>query len=501
MSRAELQQLFDTGRRAFEAARYREAAGHFARALQTDPRNVGVMQAMASALTRLYKFADAMKLLERAAQLSPDRPELYCMMGKIEVTTLNDERATECYQKALAISPGFPMAVAGLTDLFRKQGRQDEAVSLLRESMRLAAGPDPFLAEAYAALAPAMNEQAQAIEYLDLALKAETNQDARSTLLFYKSKLLDQTGAYEEAWGAAKDANSLSAAKWDPDAYSAAVDHTIGFWTRERLGSMPTSGNESMSPVFIVGMPRSGSTLVEQILASHTEVATAGELNAMHKIADTLNAGPSVPGRTFLNETASLAQDRLAELAEGYLTAARQTAAKVGEVGDAKRLIDKQLDNAHVLPMIQLLFPSARVIHTVRDPRDVCVSCYFQRFLGPLGFSYDLEHLARYHADHDRLVAHMKRELDLPILEVRYEELVADPEPGVRRLLEHVGLPFDEGCLSFHTSGRAIHTASLDQVRRPIYTSSTERWRRYGAGVEPMVEALVRHGVIEPERA
>ena len=95
----------------------------------------------------------------------------------------------------------------------------------------------------------------------------------------------------------------------------------------------------------------------------------------------------------------------------------------------------------------------------------------------------------------------MKRELDLPILEVRYEELVADPEPGVRRLLEHVGLPFDEGCLSFHTSGRAIHTASLDQVRRPIYTSSTERWRRYGAGVEPMVEALVRHGVIEPERA
>ena len=496
MSGPDLQQMFEAGRAAFSAARYREAAGHFARILQKDPRNSGVMQAMASALTRMYKFADAMKLLERAAQLSPDQPEPWCAMGKIELTTLNEDRARACYEKALAIRPGCPVAIAGLTDLYRKHGRQGEAVTLLREALAISTGTDPFLAEAYAALAPAMGEVAEATDYLRRALESENNPETRSTLQFYLARLLDQAGAYEEAWEVVTRANELRAETWDPDAYSAAVDRMLKLWTRDRLRSFPTSGNESAMPVFVVGMPRSGSTLVEQILASHPKVAGAGELNRMHAIADALNGKASVPGQTFLTETSSLTAERLAKEAEGYVTVSHQAASKVGAVGEASRLIDKQLDNYHVLPMIQLLFPNARVIHTVRDPRDVSVSCYFQMFLGPLGFSYDLEHLARYHADHDRIMAHLKRELDLPILEVRYEELVADPEPIVRGMLEHIGVPFDERCLAFHESSRAIHTASLDQVRRPIYTSSTERWRRYGPGTGPLIDALTRHGVI-----
>ncbi|MCA9273180.1 MAG: sulfotransferase [Phycisphaerales bacterium] len=499
MSGPELQQMFDAGRRAFAAARYREAAGHFARILQRDPRNVGVMQAMASALTRLYKFADAMKLLERAAQLGPDQPEPYCLMGKIELTTLNEDRAASFFEKALSIRPGFPMAVAGLTDLYRKHGRQDDAITLLREALERSTSPDPFLAEAYASLAPAMGELSEATNYLRRTLENEDNQETRSTLLFYLSKLLDQAGSYEEAWDAVTRANELKAAAWDPDAYSAAVDRMLEFWTRDRLRSLPTSGNESESPVFVVGMPRSGSTLVEQIIASHPQGAGAGELGRMLSVAESLNCKASTPGQIFLTETASLTAERLAEEAEGYLAFAHEAAAKVGDIGGATRLVDKQLDNYHVLPMIQLLFPKARVIHTVRDPRDVCVSCYFQMFLGPLGFSYDVGHLARYYADHNRIMAHLRRELDLPILEVRYEELVADPEPGIRRMLDHIGLPFDERCLAFHESDRAIHTASLDQVRRPIYKTSTQRWRRYGQGTRPLIDALARHGVIEDE--
>lgn len=500
MASPELQKLFIAGRQAFESAQYPLAARHFARILQRQPRNPGVMQAMASCLVRMYKFADAMTLLRRAAQLSPGQPEPHCMMGKIELTCLNDSAALEHYQRALSISPGFPPAVAGLTDLYRKVGRQSEAIALVEGAMQRAGLPDPHLAEAYAAVAPAMKAETDAIDYVRRTLAADVPRDIRSSLLFSLARLQDQAGLYEQAWGNVQEANRLKPVRWDPDAYSAGVDRTIAFWTRERLASLPTSGCSSESPIFVVGMPRSGSTLIEQIIAAHPDGAGAGELTAMMTIADRLRGKPSEPGHTFLTEAVGITADRLAHKTERYLAMAREAVTRVGGRADAARVVDKQLDNYQVLPMIQLLFPRARVIHTVRDPRDVCVSCYFQVFLGPLGYSYDLDHLARYYADHNRLMAHLKRELDLPILEVRYEELVADPEPGIRRVLGHVGLPFHEDCLSFHASGRAVHTASIDQVRRPIYRSSTERWRRYGPGVRPLLAALERAGVL-PETA
>lgn len=496
MSGPELRELFEEGRRAFASARYPLAAKHFATILQRDPRNTGVMQAMASCLVRMYRFGDAMTLLKAVVRLSPGRPEPLCMMGKIELTCLNDAAATECFKQALAISPGFPLAVSGLTDLYRKLGRQDDAVALVRDAMGRSVRPDPHLAEAYAALAPTMGEEAEAIAYVRSVLATDPDRETRTSLLFLLARLLDQTGAYEQAWEAALEANDLKPVQWDADAYSAAVDRMLAFWTRERLAALPTSGNESESPVFVVGMPRSGSTLIEQIVAAHPEGAGAGELIAMMSIADRLSGKRSQPGQTFLTETTNLTAERLSAESERYLSMAQESARRVGSREGASRLLDKQLDNYQVLPMIQLLFPRAKVVHTLRDPRDVCVSCFFQMFLGPLGFSYNLEHLARYYADHSRIMAHMKEVLDLPILEVRYEELVADPEPQIRQLLDHVGLPFHQGCLSFHTSERSIHTASLDQVRKPIYRSSTQRWKRYGPGLKPLLDALERAGVL-----
>lgn len=488
--------MFNAGCQAFESAQYPLAAKHFAQILQRDPRNAGVMQSMATCLVRMFRYKDAMTLLIRAAQLSPEKPETWSLMGKIELTCLNNSAAIRCFEKALAINPGYPPAVSGLADLYRKGGKHAEAIDLLRRALRLSAGPDPHLAEAYAALAQAMDEESNAIEYVRRVLATELPKETRSGLLFSLARLLDQTRAYEEAWRTAAEANSLKPVQWDPEAYSASVDRMIAFWTRERLAKLPTSGNQSELPVFVVGMPRSGSTLIEQIIAAHPDGAGAGEVITMMAIADRLNAKRSVPGQTFLTETDALTPDRLAADSEAYLSMARLSASKVGDREGALRLVDKQLDNYQVLPLIQLLFPRARVIHTVRDPRDVCVSCYFQMFLGPLGYTYNLDHLARYYADHNRIMEHLKRELDLPILEVRYEDLVADPEPGIRRVLDHIGLPFHPDCLNFHASERAIHTASVDQVRRPIYRSSTQRWKRYAPGVQPLLDALTRAGVL-----
>ena len=201
----------------------------------------------------------------------------------------------------------------------------------------------------------------------------------------------------------------------------------------------------------------------------------------------------------FFNDETKATPQTLARECEEYLKSVHRISAQLGDKTEFTRIVDKLPYNYQVLPLIQMMFPNARVIHTVRDPRDVCVSCYFQDFLGELGYSYNLDHLAHYYAQHTRIMDHMKSVLDIPILEVRYEELVTDPEPRIREMLDHLGLEFHEDCLNFHASKRAVHTASLDQVRKPMYTSSSQRWKRYGSKIEPLLAALKDAGVELPE--
>ena len=487
--------MYLQGKQAHESGNYELAAQIFAQMVKAQPRDPVLLFCFAASLMKLRRFEPAMKHLHKAVKHKPMMPEIHCAMGSIEKTNLNEKAAIMHFERGLAISKDYPPAIYGLTDIYRKLGRFDEAVAIISGAIERSTAIDPHLAEAFAAVAGKAGKETEAMGHIHRALETDIPVTTRSSLHFRLAGLQDQTGEYETAWDTLTKANDLKVTTWDAAAYSADVDRLLGYWTRERLASVPTSGSDSELPVFVVGMPRSGTSLIEQIIAAHPSGAGAGENNAMSVAASRQQRLNQHRSMVFFSDASKVTEQLLARECDEYIKSVNQISQQLGDTAGVSRIVDKLPYNYQVLPLIQMMFPHARVIHTVRDPRDVCISCYFQDFLGELGYSYNLDRLARYYADHDRIMNHMKAVLDIPILEVRYEELVADPEPGIRALLDHVGLGFHKDCLSFHESKRAVHTASLDQVRKPMYTSSSQRWKRYGSKIDPLLAALENAGV------
>jgi Sulfotransferase family len=301
--------------------------------------------------------------------------------------------------------------------------------------------------------------------------------------------LLDRAGSTDEAFEQFKQGNALrrsllqqSGAAFDAAAHSRRIDRTIFFFSPDFLQRNQEFGLPTDVPVFIVGMPRSGSTLVEQILSQHSQVHGAGELKDVHRLVANL---PARLGSTaeYPECLAELDATTARELAEAHLQRLTRRS------GAAARVTDKMLDNFLHLGLLATLFPRARVIHCRRDPRDVCLSCYFNYFNG-LPFTWDLDDLGRYYRDYERLMAHWGAVLALPILDVAYEDLVADLESQCRRLVDFCGLAWEEQCLRYNENRRVVQTMSKLQVRQPIYTSSVGRWRHYAAQLEPLLQAL-----------
>ncbi len=242
-------------------------------------------------------------------------------------------------------------------------------------------------------------------------------------------------------------------------------------------------GDPSAVPIFIVGMPRSGSTLIEQILASHPQVQAAGERSNLDRIVRTATgADKQIP---FPASIRALDTDGFRRLGQAYL-------ASLPALGPGQeRITDKTPSNFHHVGLIRLILPNARIIHTMRDPVDTCVSCFSTLFAQGQTFSFDLAELGRYYRRYDELMKHWRSVLPAgALLDVSYAEVVDDLEAQARRLIEYCGLPWDDRCLSFHETSRPIRTASNVQVRRPLYRSSLARWRRYEAFLEPLLAEL-----------
>jgi len=245
---------------------------------------------------------------------------------------------------------------------------------------------------------------------------------------------------------------------------------------------LPHSGVNSNRPVFIVGMPRSGTTLAEQILASHPDVYGAGELPDLQDIVQQMQAAR--PGKGYIGYLEQLTPRELALAAERYLAASGVRA------GEALHVVDKMPTNFWYLGIISLLFPGARIFHMRRDPRDVCLSIYFQRFGAGMTFTTDLEELAAYYAAYTRVMDYWHAVLGIEILDVQYEELVADQENMIRRMIGFCGLAWDDRCLGFYKSDRDVNTPSYDQVRQPMYSRSVGRWQHYRKQLAPLTAAL-----------
>lgn len=426
---------------ALHAAGFFEAAvEHFMAALKLRPDLAEAHLNLGNALTRQRKLSDAADHYRRAVSLAPQLAEAHFNLGLVQQALGQSDAAAQSFRRTLALRPDRADAYYHLS---RCRKVTTEGRELVQEVQGLLAQPN--LPEA----------------------------DATSCH-FALGKIHDDLGEYAEAFRHYDAANRLERtnASFDRGAHSHSVDATIKTFTRDFFHAHADFGSASNRPVFIVGMPRSGTTLVEQILASHSRVFGAGELEFWLRQREEAD-GP---------DAAAPDRSRIAALAARYLTLLE------GLSGSAEFVTDKMPHNFLRLGLIHLAFPRARIIHCIRNPADTCLSIFFHKFTRAHGYATDLDDLAFYYGEYRRLMDHWRRALPGGILhEVRYEELVSTPEANIRALLATLGLAWEDACLDFHRSERRAATPSDDQVRQPIYRDSLARWRNYLPYIAPLL--------------
>jgi tetratricopeptide (TPR) repeat protein len=463
--------------------RFGEAAESLHEALRHKPDNAPIHSNLGQVFFEQEKLEDAESCFRKALSFDPNYMKAKLRLARIHIDLDDLGAAQDIYDGILSDHPDSAPAWAGKANVLDHMRRTEEAYEIVRRFAQ-DGPPPPGLVHLYAALAQKEHRQADVAEELEgMLARPGLNRVDRRDLHFAAGRLYDRLGAIDDAFKHYEEGNRLRPTSFDPEGNADSFARRMAFYSAERLAELPRADNESDLPVFIVGMPRSGTSLVEQILSCHKDIYGAGELRAIKKLAVSL-----VPSFDKRNDEADapvhVDQPLLNEAAERYLEQLRRTA------GDAKRVTDKMPYNFLHLGLIALLFPRARVIHCVRDPIDTCLSCYFQNFARGNFSSFDLRHAGLYHRQYERLMAHWGEVLDLPILEVHYEEHIAEPERVCREMLDFLGLDWDPACLRFHDSGRFTKTASRDQVREPIYTSSAGRWRNYERHIGPLIEAL-----------
>ena len=459
-----------------ELGRFEEARSAFQQAAEREPDNSIAHGCLAMTLAELQRFDEAGKALDRAAALSPDSASTHEARGIILARSGRGAQAVDSFRRALEIAPESALGWTNLGQSLRQIGRIAEAADCFRQAL----ARRPGVVGAYTLMA-SVGGSVDAAEMERLAASVndpKTPVGDRAALGFVLGKMLDDANRFDEAFAQYARASSLvlqmrhaAGERYSGDRFARQVDNTIATFTPTFFAHARDWGEPSELPVFIVGMPRSGTSLVEQIASSHPDVFGAGELRDIGDIAAALSATECRPGP--IKDAAGKQLDRLRVLG-----------------GSALRVIDKTPANVEHLGLIATLFPSARVILCRRDPRDTCLSCFFQRFNTGNLFSFDLAQCGHHHVHTDRLIAHWLNVLPLRMLQVQYEDLVADLEGQSRRIIGFLGLPWNPRCLDFHRTERTVQTASDWQVRQPIYTRSVGRWRNYERHLGPLFESL-----------
>lgn len=452
-------------------------------ALELDGNNVQALANLGTILQAKGNLDGAYALLRQAVSLAPDDAAVHYKFASILLARGDVEQAKYHCRKAIELKPDFVESRAALASIYEQEGDFDQAWNII-QNLVSSGNHNPHILITFANLAHRYNELPRAIALLDeLVEKDRLSSVTRSQVYHQLAELYNRSGDYDRAFLSQQKSNRFKEGSFDPQAHADRICTFIRVFDRNLLASGARAGNRSELPVFIVGMPRSGTTLVEQILASHPQIHGAGELIDIIKIASSLgnNTESETGYPTCLRD---IAANSLDDVADRYLEKLH------GMDTHAARITDKMPHNFLHLGLIQMLFPSARIIHTVRNPLDTCVSIYFQEFSNWHSYAYDLHHLSAYYEEYERLMKHWEQVIELPILKVPYEQLVNDQEGWSRRMIEFTGLDWDEQCLRFFENRRLVATPSYDQVRQPLFTHSVERWRRYERHLEPLKQAF-----------
>ncbi len=480
----------------YESARYnlglaRHASGDLAAAEQIfrqlvarHPDAAPAHNSLGRVLENQDRFDEAYTCFQRALQLQPDFPDAHANLGALLHASGCFDEAEAGFDQALRIDPQHQEALTGLAVLKDLRGQYAEGLQLLQPVMGSAVTPE--LALVHARLQRRVGRLADAERELSqLLARATLDHRQRRHAQFQLGHICDGLERYAEAFEHFRAGNELGATSFDPESFTATVDDLIATFAAERLAALPRSADHSEQPVFVVGMPRSGTTLVEQILAAHPEVHAGGERDDLLRAAARF-AQPD----SLTPDPARIDAATLTALATDYLRAS-------GDLGPrVQRITDKMPTNFLHLGLVQLMFPGARVVHCTRDPLDCALSCYFQDFTDPrLAFCGDFGHIAAFYGQYQRLMAHWGEALSLPMLELSYEALVQNQEPESRRLVEFLALQWNPACLEPERVSRLINTASHAQVRKSVYASRIGRHRNYERFLEPLRSAFAVAGV------
>lgn len=537
--------LANTSRRL---GRMDRAEQHYHQALALNPAYAEAHSNLAFLRSTQGRYEEAAASAQRAIELSPRLVDAYLNLAEVESSRHRHDAALRVLDMLAAFAPQHPAALVARAKALRQLERLDEALAFVRQAVTLA----PKSAEAHNTLATVLQSLGQTDEALahfeQAALLpgavAEEALVGRATLLMEAGRRDDALAAFDRVLGAfpgsvqalagRADARTFRAGDADIAALEACVakgerrsltdrisahfalgkayldiqdperafhhldtgnrqkrstftydaaatcqwmERVAEAFTPELYPRLPAAGEPSALPVFILGMPRSGTTLIEQIVSSHPQVTGAGELSALRLVVEGSGLFPArVPGMTG---------DEAAHLGREYLSRVTPLA------GGRARLVDKMPGNFLYAGLIPLMLPGARIIHARRDPVDTCLSCYTKLFSGEQRFTYDQTELGTFYRHYERLMAHWREVLPPEcLIEVDYEAVVDNLEDEARRLVDFMGLPWDDACLNFHDNRRVVRTASVNQVRQPIYKTSKGRWQAYAGYLGPLLAAL-----------
>jgi tetratricopeptide (TPR) repeat protein len=463
-------------------------------ALKLDEKHVTTLLNVAKVQLKRGSYEIAEQAVRVALGLDAERAEAHCVLGQVYHELDRHEAALACVAEAIRLDPEAADLRSYHAVILKSVGRLDEA----REELKTALELNPRLYGAYSNLNDLETfkaDDALLAQMKTIIAEAENPRSERYMPVYFAlGKALEDAGDYPAALahyaiGARMRRAQLKYDEADTFDFFAQIKAAF---SRETFLKPPWTGNPATEPVFIVGMPRSGSTLVEQIISSHPRAFGAGEIKVLHRSLGALRDRlPSIPKYPAM--VAALEPVHFTQIADTYLDEVRQGA------GGAARITDKLLTNFFFVGLIHILFPNARIIHTRRNPVDTCLSTYTKLFKDDMPHSYDFGELGRYYRGYEDLMRHWEAVLPPGVMiTVDYEDVVADIETNARRLIDHVCLEWDDACLDFHKSTRAVKTASVVQVRKPVYATSVERWKRYGDGLKPLVEALGYEAAAKP---
>lgn len=464
---------------------FQAALSRYAAAVRERPAVAEYRYRLGTALWYIERHHDAVAQLEEAIRLKPEFASAHGTLGRLLLVRGDIEGALAHARRAVELEPGGPDLRTGLASALAANRQTEEAWEIVDRLLR-EAHETTRLALQFATMAPEKHREAEALALVErvLARSEAALPRWRASLHFAAANLLDRLERYDEAFEQAERAHALRGTQYDIGQAARPVHTFIAYFNRPTMRRLPRATHGSQTPVFIVGLPRSGTTLVEQIIASHPMAYGAGELEWIFGLWESAvrQCAPAAAGITQCLDAMSVAQANA--LADEYLKPLQALCP------GAARITDKMPTNFLHLGLIAILFPQARVIHCRRDPLDTCLSCYLTDFAAGHDFACSLKSLGEFYRLYSQLMAHWREALDLRMLEVDYEAVVGDLEGQTRRLLDFLDLPWDERCLRFFENSRFVATASTAQVRRPIYEKSVGRSENYRKHLTSLRDAV-----------